>query len=228
MSTLGSTAHLVPVHNLWSPSITIFGICHPVDRFARVHVRNGFVPIEDACQHLVAFDVDWSSVSTTRIFELVVDCVVALSATAANVNRLSSGAGLPAATTVPPFELCMVPCSNCSVGFLVGHSSLRWFFCLHNFIVHDSWCSCSQIPQICFDPACSQHAILLFGPPHLIKCSRAMHSLSPNAAVMMCSTVHNSFQSTAFCPSVDSLGNSRRFGTCELSFAYLSSVHLTP
>ena len=43
---------------LLSPSITIFGMCRHVDRSARVHVRNGFVPIGYACQHLVAFGVE--------------------------------------------------------------------------------------------------------------------------------------------------------------------------
>ena len=50
MSTLGSTAFLVPVHNLLSPSITIFGICRQNDYSARVHVRGGSVPIWSACQ----------------------------------------------------------------------------------------------------------------------------------------------------------------------------------
>ena len=78
--------------------------------------------------------LNWSSVSTTRILELVVDCVVAFSATAANVNRLSSGAGLPAAIAVPPFELCMMPCSTCSVSFSVRHSNFRLILSLYNFI----------------------------------------------------------------------------------------------
>ena len=52
-----TTAFLVPVHNMLSPSITIFGICCQNNHSTRVHVRNGSVPIEHACQHLVAFDV---------------------------------------------------------------------------------------------------------------------------------------------------------------------------
>ena len=118
--------------------------------------------------------LNWSSVSTTRIIELVVDCVVALSATAANVIWLSSGAGLLAAIAVPPVELCTMPCSNCSVGFLVRRSNLRWLCVCTTSL---STCVCA-LKSRRLDPACSQHVMLLLGPPHLIRCSRAMHYLS--------------------------------------------------
>ena len=77
------------LHNLLSPSFTIFGTYRQNDCSARVHVRNGSVPIECACQHFVDSMLDSSSISTTRIVELVVDCVVAFSPTAANVIWLS-------------------------------------------------------------------------------------------------------------------------------------------
>ena len=79
--------------------------------------------------------LDWSSVFTTRIVELVVDCVVELASTAATIVRLSSGAGLPAASAVSLLELCMLPLLKLYCVF-PGETFELALSVLCNFIVH--------------------------------------------------------------------------------------------
>ena len=68
--------------------------------------------------------LDRPSVSTTRIVELVVDCVVELSATAATIMWLSSCAGLPAASAVSLLEFYTMPLLKLCGVFLVRLSNL--------------------------------------------------------------------------------------------------------
>ena len=107
--TASGRALLVPIHNLLSPSITIFGVCRQDDchACARVHVNSD--SIWPACQHPLTLSLDWSPVSVSRIVDLVVGCVVELSAALTTTTLLSSGAGLPAASDVPLLEPCMGP-----------------------------------------------------------------------------------------------------------------------
>ena len=74
------------------------------------------------------------------------------------------------------FELCMVPCSNCAVFFPERRSNLRWIpVCTTSL----STISCVlAFKSRGFGPACLQHVMLPFWPPHLISCFKAIHSLS--------------------------------------------------
>ena len=61
---------------------------------------------------LLASTLDWSPGSVSRIVDLVVGCVVVLSATTATATLPTSGAGLPAAIAVPLLELCGATARN--------------------------------------------------------------------------------------------------------------------
>ena len=105
--------------------------------------------------------LDWSSVSTTRIVELVVDCIVALSATAAINSCLAFGAGLPAVITVPLVRALHGALLKLFCGFLCETFELALAICLYNFIVHDIMCSCFQMPQISSSMLATRHASFL-------------------------------------------------------------------
>ena len=159
ISTLGSTALLVPVHNLLSPSITLFGNCQN-DRSTRIHVHNGSVPIEYACQQFVAFNVElvlsfhlpnpWTRRWLCR-------CIYRNCSQPHLAQRWLRVD--PRRTTVTSWALHGA-LLNLFGGFLYETFELALILCLYNFIVHDILCSCCQNPADLIQLA-ARHAFLL-------------------------------------------------------------------